>query len=74
MKRAKSGHFYILLDTLTPRRRSLRLGELEARISSFSGPPRHSIASPRRTCKSYFGFSLSLILTITHWINENPNK
>ena len=92
MKRAKSGHFF-MLDIPMPRRRSarlsmeLRLGEPEAKISTLSGPPRHSsapprrtspprrsIASPRHTYKSYFGSSLPLILTIIHFINEDPNK
>ena len=93
MKMAKSGHFYILLDTPTPRRRSARLGvELrlakpKSKFSEFSSPPkcsnapprrtsppRRSIALPRRTCKSCFGSSLPLILTIIHLINEDPNK
>ena len=71
-----------------PRRRSLHLGEPEPKFSEFSGSPRHSsnapprqtfppkcsIASLRRTCKSCFGSSLLLIITIIHWINEVPNK
>ena len=65
----------------------LCLGEPEPKFSEFFGPPRrcnalprqtspprHNIASPRRTCESYFGSSLPLILTIIHWINENLNK
>ena len=46
MKRAKSGHFYVLLNTPTPRRMSERLGvELrlrkpKAKFSEFSDPPR----------------------------------
>ena len=74
MKRAKSSQFCILPDTPTPRRRSARLCEPKARIYAFSGLLRRSIASPRRTCKSCFGSSLQLILTIIHWINEDPNK
>ena len=63
----------------------LRLGEPEPRVSTLFGPPRcsssslrrtsspkHSIASPRHACKSCFGSSLLLILTIIHWINEDP--
>ena len=84
---AKSSHFCIKLDTLMPRlgvspkRRSLRLGEPEPKFFEFSGPPRRSnspprssIASPRRTCKSCFGSSFPLILTIFHWTNEDHNK
>ena len=47
VKRAKSSHFCILLDTPTPRRRStrlgieFRLGEPEVEFSKFSDPPRH---------------------------------
>ena len=41
VKMAKFGHFCVLLDTLTPRRRSLRLSELEAKFSKFSDLPRH---------------------------------
>ena len=43
MKRAKFGHFYVMLDALMPRRRSARLGvELrlskpEPRVSALSG-------------------------------------
>ena len=80
VKGAKSGHFCSQPDTFMLRRRSLRLGEPKARISTLSGlprrtsPPRCSIAAPRRTCKLYFGSSLPLILTIVHWINEDPNK
>ena len=80
MKRAKSGHFCIQPDTPTPRRgapprrRSLRLGELEPKFSEFSSPPRHSNAPPKRTCKLCFGSFIQLILTIIHWINEDPNK
>ena len=40
MKRAKSTHFCILLDTLTPRRRSGRLGEPEAKSFEFFDLPR----------------------------------
>ena len=70
-----------------PRQRSLRLGEPEAQISTLSGPPkrsnapprqtplpRRSIASPTRTSEYCFGSPLPLILTIIHWINEDPNK
>ena len=70
-----------------PRRRSLRLGEPDPRVSTLSGPPRRSNALPRRTSlprrciasskrawKFYFGSSLPLILTIIHWINQDPNK
>ena len=66
-----------------PRQRSLRLGETKPRVSTLSypprrssalprrtSPPRRSIASPRHTCKSCFGSSIPLILTIIHWINE----
>ena len=87
MKMAKSYPFCILLYTPTPRRRSLRLGAPEAQISALSGPPKRSSAPPRRssallkrtppprhTYESYFGSSLPLILTIIHWINEDPNK
>ena len=88
MKMAKSGHFYVLLDTPMPRRRSLHLGKPEPRFSALSSPPRccsasprrsiasprRSIASPKRTCKPYFGSSLPLILTIINWLNEDPNK
>ena len=87
MRRAKSGHFCIQPDTPTPRRRaspkqrSLSLGELEPKVDALSSPPRRSsasprrsIATPRRTCKSCFGSSLSLILPIIHWINEDPNR
>ena len=55
MKRAKSGHFCIQLDTLTlrggapPRLRSLPLGEPEPMVSKFYGSPRHSSAPPKRT-------------------------
>ena len=76
MKREKSGHFCILLDTPMPRRRSAHLGfefclgELEPKFSKFFGSPRCSNALPRRsnapsrlTCKSCFGSSLPLILT-----------
>ena len=55
MKIAKFGHFCIQPDTPTPRRRSarlgveLRLGEPEPKFIEFFGPPRQSIASPRRT-------------------------
>ena len=58
----------------TPRRRPLRLGRLEPRVSTLSGPPRRSSAPPRCTYKSCFGSSLPLIITIIHWINEDPNK
>ena len=70
----------------TPRRRSARLDELSdpPRRSSASprqtspprqtSSPRSSIASPRRTYKSCFVFSLPLILAIIHWINDDPNK
>ena len=77
---AKSGHFYVLLDIAMLRRRSLRLGEPEPRVYALSGPPRHRSASPRqtssprRTCKSCFSLFISLILTIIHLINEDPNK
>ena len=80
MKMAKFGHLCILLDTSTPRRRSLCLGELELRVSALSGlprrtsPPRRSIAWPRHTCKFFFSSSVPLILTIVHWINEDHNK
>ena len=70
-----------------PKRRSLRLGEPEARISAYSSPPRRSSAPPKRTspprrsiaslrhtCKSCFGFSFPFILKVIHWINEDPNK
>ena len=70
-----------------PRQRSLRLGEPKAMFSKFFGLlrrsnaspkrtslPRHSIASLKRTCKPCFGSSLPLILTIIHWINEDPKK
>ena len=70
-----------------PRRTSLCLGKLDDKFSEFSGPPRHSNALPRRTSlprrssaslrltyKSCFGFSLQLILTSIHWINEDPNN
>ena len=73
MKRAKSGHFCVQHDTPTPRSRSvhlgveLHLGELEPRVYALSG-------SPRRTYESCFGSSLLSILTIIHWINEDPNK
>ena len=63
VKMVKSGHFCIQPDTLTPRRRLLRLGGPELRFFAFSSPPRrnnapprrtslprHSIALPRRTC------------------------
>ena len=39
-----------------------------------TSPPRRSSASPRRTYKSGFGSSFPLILTITHWTIEDPNK
>ena len=87
MKKAKSGHFCIQPDTPTPRRREcmprhrapprrrhLRLGELEPKFSKSFGPPRRSNATPRRTCKSCFGSSLTLIITIFHWTIEDPNK
>ena len=81
MKRAKSSHFFIHLDTATPSHRSARLGGPEPRNFALSGPhrhssapPRRSIALPRRTWESCFGSSLPLILTIIHWINEDPNK
>ena len=61
------------------RRRSLSLGDPEPKVFALSGPPRRSSASPRRTspprcsitlprrtCKSYFGSSHPLILTIIH--------
>ena len=53
MTRDKYSHFYILLDTPTPRCRSaslgveLRLGEPEPRVFELSGPPRQSSALPR---------------------------
>ena len=81
MKMAKSSHFYVLLDTPMPRRRSLHLGKLEPRFSALSSPPRRcsasprrSIASPKRTCNPSFGSSFPLILTIINWLNEDPNK
>ena len=46
---AKSGHFCIQLNTPTPRRRCLRLGELEPKFYEFSSPTRRSNAPPRRT-------------------------
>ena len=65
----------------------LHLGESEPKFIEHFGPPkrssapprrtslpRRSIAPPRRTCKSYFGSSLPLILTVFHWTNKNPNK
>ena len=63
-----------------PRRRHLLLGEPKVKFSELSGlprrtsPPRRSEASPRHTCKLCFSSSLLLILTIIHWINEDPNK
>ena len=63
-EKGKISHFCVQHDTPTPRHRSARLGEPEPRVSALSGPPRRSGALPRRTCKSCFGFSLSLILTI----------
>ena len=85
MKMAKT--FLLQPDTPTPRHTSARLGvelclgEPEPKFSEFSGPlrrrnapPRRIIASPRRTCKSCFGSSFPLILTIFHWTNEDPNK
>ena len=74
MKRANSDHFCFQQDTRTPKRRSAHLGEPEPRVSALSSPPRRSSASPKRTCKSCFGSSLSLILTIIHWINVDHNK
>ena len=80
MKKAKFGHLCVLLDALTPRHRSARLGvelllgEPEPRVSALSGPPKRSSAFPRRACKSCLGSSLLLIITIFHWINEDPNK
>ena len=75
------------MEAATPRWRPLRLGEPKAQIYAPSGPLRHSSASPKRTspprssivlprctCKSRFGSSLPLILTIKHLINEDPNK
>ena len=77
---AKTGHFFSVRHP-TPRRRLLRLGGTEPRISTFSGPPRHreapprhSEALPKRTCKPCFGSYFPLIMTTTHWINEDPNK
>ena len=74
-------------DTPTPRRRSARLGvELslgvpEPKFAEYFGfpmrssaPPRSSIASPKLTYWSCFGYSLPLILTIFHWTNDDPNK
>ena len=65
----------------SPKKRSLRLGKPEARIFALFGPPkrrsalpRHSLSPPKHTCKPCFGSSLPLILTIIHWINEDPNK
>ena len=39
-----------------------------------TSPPRRSEASTRHTCKSGFGSSFPLNLTIIHWNNEDPNK
>ena len=75
---AKSGHFYVLLDTPTPRRGGL--GEPEPKVSALFGPSKRKSASPRQTsspmraCKSCFSLFLPLILTIIHWINEDLNK
>ena len=80
LKMAKIGHLCVLLDTLTPRCRSACLGvKAPPRVSALSGPPRRSsslprqtsplrrsIASRRRACKSCFGSSLLLILTIIY--------
>ena len=68
MKKAKSGHFCFLLNTLSPRRRSIRLSKLEARIVDYlirlGEPLRLSVpANP------VLFFSLPLILAIIHWIN-----
>ena len=57
----------------------LRLGEPKAKIFDRLirlgvAVFRRSIASPRRTCKSSFVFSLPLILEIIYWIIENPNN
>ena len=87
MKMAKIGPFLFLLNTPTPRRRalsrrrSLRLGEPEPRVSTLSSPPRldsalprrtspprRSIASPRRACKFYFSSSFLLMrIIISEW-------
>ena len=79
-EKGKIWPFLFLLDTLL-------LGEPEAEFSKLSNqlrrnyaspsqtsPPRRSIASPRRTYKSCFVFSLPLILVIIHWINKDSNK
>ena len=52
----------------------LLLGGPKTGFMHFSGSPRRSNASPRCTCKSGFGSSFSIILTIIHWTNEDLNK
>ena len=76
MKMAKTGHFY-----------SARHPYAKAEFLVFFGPLRHSKvphrrtsllrrneAPPRRTDELFFTCSLSLSLTIIHWIKKNPNK
>ena len=78
-----------MFDTPTRRRRSpclgvdLRLGGPEPWVSALSGSPRSSmlcLGEPLHlsVAKLRLGASVSsslpLILTIIHWINEDPNK
>ena len=89
MKMAKNGQFLHQPDTPTLRHRSARLG-VELRLGGpkprfmhlfgplrrSNAPPRRrrSSALPRRTCKSGFGSSFPIILTIIHWTNKDHNK